>query len=61
MRQRRWLELVKDYDCEIMYHPGKLIALPKPQSEEEDYNCVDVDTGATLSLAKEDKQLENLN
>ena len=23
MRQRRWLELVKDYDCEIMYHPGK--------------------------------------
>ncbi|KAM6593097.1 hypothetical protein CsatA_000800 [Cannabis sativa] len=23
MRQRRWLELVKDYDYEIMYHPGK--------------------------------------
>ena len=23
MRQRRWLELVKDYDCEIIYHPGK--------------------------------------
>ncbi|XP_022159308.1 uncharacterized protein LOC111025717 [Momordica charantia] len=22
-RQRRWLELVKDYDCEINYHPGK--------------------------------------
>ncbi|KAL0544458.1 hypothetical protein IC582_019573 [Cucumis melo] len=22
MRQRRWLELVKDYDCEILYHPG---------------------------------------
>ncbi|KAL0558732.1 hypothetical protein IC582_003314 [Cucumis melo] len=22
-RQRRWLELVKDYDCEILYHPGK--------------------------------------
>ncbi|XP_062086510.1 uncharacterized protein LOC133792620 [Humulus lupulus] len=20
---RRWLELVKDYDCEILYHPGK--------------------------------------
>ncbi|KAI3797801.1 hypothetical protein L1987_33064 [Smallanthus sonchifolius] len=20
---RRWLELLKDYDCEIMYHPGK--------------------------------------
>jgi hypothetical protein len=23
MRQRRWLELIKDYDCEIKYHPGK--------------------------------------
>jgi hypothetical protein len=23
MRQRRWLELIKDYDCEINYHPGK--------------------------------------
>nr|GEZ31748.1 hypothetical protein [Tanacetum cinerariifolium]GEZ58765.1 hypothetical protein [Tanacetum cinerariifolium] len=23
MRQRRWLELVRDYDCEIRYHPGK--------------------------------------
>ena len=22
-RQRHWLELVKDYDCEILYHPGK--------------------------------------
>ena len=23
MRQRRWLELFKDYDCKIDYHPGK--------------------------------------
>ncbi|CAA0816696.1 Uncharacterized mitochondrial protein AtMg00860, partial [Striga hermonthica] len=23
MRERRWLELVKDYDCTISYHPGK--------------------------------------
>ncbi|XP_059461926.1 uncharacterized protein LOC132190918 [Corylus avellana] len=23
MRQRRWLELIKDYDCEINYHSGK--------------------------------------
>uniref|UniRef100_A0A2N9HRA9 RNA-directed DNA polymerase n=1 Tax=Fagus sylvatica TaxID=28930 RepID=A0A2N9HRA9_FAGSY len=23
MRQRRWLELIKDYDCSINYHPGK--------------------------------------
>nr|XP_034908287.1 uncharacterized protein LOC118044188 [Populus alba] len=24
MRQRRWIELIKDYDCTIEYHPGKL-------------------------------------
>nr|GEX35349.1 hypothetical protein [Tanacetum cinerariifolium] len=23
MRQRRWLDLLSDYDCEIRYHPGK--------------------------------------
>jgi hypothetical protein len=23
MRQRRWLELIKDYDLYIQYHPGK--------------------------------------
>ncbi|GJZ60138.1 putative reverse transcriptase domain-containing protein [Tanacetum coccineum] len=23
MRQRRWIELFSDYDCEICYHPGK--------------------------------------
>ncbi|KAJ8771584.1 hypothetical protein K2173_026761 [Erythroxylum novogranatense] len=23
LRQRRWIELLKDYDCQILYHPGK--------------------------------------
>ena len=23
LRQRRWLELLKAYDCSILYHPGK--------------------------------------
>ncbi|GKC08222.1 putative reverse transcriptase domain-containing protein [Tanacetum coccineum] len=23
MRQRRWLELLSDYDCDLRYHPGK--------------------------------------
>ncbi|KAJ9561099.1 hypothetical protein OSB04_006259 [Centaurea solstitialis] len=23
MRQHRWLDVVNDYDCEILYHPGK--------------------------------------
>ena len=24
LRQRRWLELLKDYDCIVDYHPGKV-------------------------------------
>ncbi|GKE21760.1 putative reverse transcriptase domain-containing protein [Tanacetum coccineum] len=24
IRQRRWLELLSDYDCDIRYHPGKV-------------------------------------
>ncbi|GKA07617.1 putative reverse transcriptase domain-containing protein [Tanacetum coccineum] len=28
MRQRRWLELLSDYDCEIRYHPGKANVQP---------------------------------
>ena len=27
MRQRRWLELIKDYDLTIQYHPGKANAV----------------------------------
>ena len=23
LRQRRWVELLSDYDCKIQYHPGK--------------------------------------
>ena len=27
MRQHRWLDVVKDYDCEILYHPVKVIVM----------------------------------
>jgi hypothetical protein len=30
MRQRRWLELIKDYDLSLQYHPGKANVLPMP-------------------------------
>ncbi|GKA71789.1 putative reverse transcriptase domain-containing protein [Tanacetum coccineum] len=33
MRQRRWLELLSDYDCEIRYHPGKANVILSAQSE----------------------------
>ncbi|WVZ76286.1 hypothetical protein U9M48_024273 [Paspalum notatum var. saurae] len=32
MRQRRWLELIKDYDMEIHYHPGKPNVVPNALS-----------------------------
>ncbi|GKB21705.1 putative reverse transcriptase domain-containing protein [Tanacetum coccineum] len=39
MRQRRWLELLVDYDCKIRYHPGKanVVAdsLPSWKSQKE--------------------------
>ncbi|WMV13510.1 hypothetical protein MTR67_006895 [Solanum verrucosum] len=34
LRQRRWLELIKDYDCTIDYHPENLLGLP-PEREIE--------------------------
>ncbi|XP_076922609.1 uncharacterized protein LOC143584432 [Bidens hawaiensis] len=35
MRQRRWLELVKDYDCEIIYQPGKANVVADALSRKE--------------------------
>ncbi|GJS32554.1 putative reverse transcriptase domain-containing protein [Tanacetum coccineum] len=33
LRQRRWLELLSDYDCEIRYHPGKANVILNSQAE----------------------------
>ncbi|GJQ95539.1 putative reverse transcriptase domain-containing protein [Tanacetum coccineum] len=33
MRQRWWLELLSDYDCDIRYHPRKANVIPSAQSE----------------------------
>ncbi|GJT69336.1 putative nucleotidyltransferase, ribonuclease H [Tanacetum coccineum] len=35
MRQRRWLELLADYDCEIRYHPGKVNVVADALSRKE--------------------------
>nr|GEV40220.1 putative reverse transcriptase domain-containing protein [Tanacetum cinerariifolium] len=33
MRQRHWLELLSDYDCDIRYHPGKANVILEAQIE----------------------------
>ncbi|GJY44174.1 putative reverse transcriptase domain-containing protein [Tanacetum coccineum] len=35
MRQRRWLELLSDYDCEIRYHPRKANVVADAMSQKE--------------------------
>ncbi|GKD29529.1 putative reverse transcriptase domain-containing protein [Tanacetum coccineum] len=53
MRQRRWLELLSDYDCDIRYHPGKANvvadALSQAQIEaREPENLVNEDVGGII-------------
>ncbi|GJU63373.1 hypothetical protein Tco_1245208 [Tanacetum coccineum] len=35
MRQRRWIELLSDYDCEILYHLGKANVVADALSQKE--------------------------
>jgi ribonuclease HI len=39
MRQRRWLELIKDYDLEIHYHPGKANMVADALSRKASCHC----------------------
>ncbi|GJW22656.1 putative reverse transcriptase domain-containing protein [Tanacetum coccineum] len=51
MRQRRWLELLADYDCEIRYHPGKANVVADALSQKEQ---------TTITLKEENIKAGNL-
>jgi hypothetical protein len=40
MRQRRWLELIKDCELEVHYHPGKANVIADMLSRKAHYNCL---------------------
>jgi hypothetical protein len=49
MHQRRWLELIKDYDLEVHYHPGKAIVVADALSRKAHYNYL-----PAVSLTREE-------
>jgi len=44
MRQRRWLELIKDYDLEVHYHPDKVNVVADAVSHKFHCNCLSVES-----------------
>jgi hypothetical protein len=57
MRQRRWLELIKDYDLEVYYHSGKANVVADALSQKAHCHCLSVEIfGETLCY-----QIRNLN
>ena len=44
MRQRRWLELIKDYELEIHYHPGKANVVADALSHKAFCHCLTMKT-----------------
>jgi hypothetical protein len=57
MRQRRWLELIKDYDLEVHYHPGKANVVADALSRKAYCHCLSIEAfNETLWY-----QMRNLN
>ncbi|GJS99074.1 putative reverse transcriptase domain-containing protein, partial [Tanacetum coccineum] len=52
MRQRRWIELVSDYDCVIRYHPGKANVVADALSKKDKEPIREENIGAEGFLGK---------
>jgi hypothetical protein len=57
MRQRRWLELIKDYELEIHYHPSKANVVADALSRKASCHCLTMRT-SDITLCQE---MEKLN
>jgi hypothetical protein len=57
MRQRKWLELIKDYDLEIHYHPGKANVVADALSRKASCHCLTVRASDTTLC----QEMEKLN
>jgi hypothetical protein len=59
MRQRCWLELIKDYDLEVHYHPGKANVVADALSHKAHCFCLSVEAfNETLCLEMRKLNLE---
>jgi hypothetical protein len=56
MRQRRWLELIKDYELEIHYHPGKANVVAYALSRKAACHCLTMKT-SDITLFQEMEKL----
>nr|GEX95330.1 putative reverse transcriptase domain-containing protein [Tanacetum cinerariifolium] len=54
IRQRHWLELLSDYDCEIRYHPGKANVVADAMSRKERIKPLKAEEMKPKNLKSED-------